>query len=153
MPRKHHALVATALFDLLHGTGKLIPRFEAWVGALESAMGHTPSWSLATVLPGVVRPKKHLVVRPKAVTLQAEWMAPGLSLSDRPMGILYERLLAMGTKMRERLVSEGVEPTDLLDVVDFMWLTLKPAARKEILERRAELGLSAQAASADREAA
>jgi hypothetical protein len=149
--RKHHALLADALFEVLHGGGKLIPRFEAWVAALETAMGRAPTWNLTTVLLGSVRPTKHVVVRPKALALQAEWMAPGLSLSDRPMGILYERLLAMASKVQARLVDAGLEPNDLLDVVDFMWLTLKPAAKREILERRAELGLSAE--SADREAA
>ncbi len=133
---------------MLHAKGKLIPRFEAWVAALETAMGRAPTWNLATVLLGAVRPKKHLVVRPKAVTLQKQWMAPGLSVSDRPMGILYERLVGMATKLRDRLKDNDLEPQDLLDVVDFMWLTLKPAAKREILERRAELGLAADSTAA-----
>jgi hypothetical protein len=34
------------------------------------------------------------------------------------------------------MMEEGLAPRDLLDVRDFMWMTLKPAGRRRIMEIR-----------------
>ena len=73
---------------------------------------------------------------------KAFWMAPGLRLPERPMGLLFERLVAMTDATRERMEEKGLKPRDMLDVRDFMWLTLKPAGRKRIMEMRQEARLA-----------
>ncbi|HJL15930.1 MAG TPA: hypothetical protein RMH99_09750 [Sandaracinaceae bacterium LLY-WYZ-13_1] len=133
---EHHEAIATTLRALLYGESKLTNRFDAWVRALERALGEEPTWQLATALPGLIRPDQHPAVRIKTYERQAKWMAPGLRMSDRPMGLLYTRLAAMMQAVRERLVEKGLKPRDYLDVRDFMWLTLKPAGRKRIMEIR-----------------
>ena len=81
-------------------------------------------------------------------------MAPGLSVSDNPMGILYERLANMTKEVKERLETAGLKPRDMLDVTDFMWATLRPMAQREILRvRRATPVLSAPVETAHQEAA
>lgn len=137
---EHHEAVATTLRALLYGESKLTNRFDAWVRALERALGEAPSWQLATALPALIAPDEHPAVRIGIYERQAKWMAPGLRTSDRPMGLLYTRLDAMMTAMRERMVEKGLSPRDLLDVRDFMWLTLKPAGRKRIMEIRSAHG-------------
>ena len=133
---EHHEEVINALRALLYGKSKLIQRMDGYVRALEKAMGETPSWELATVFLGAVHPKEHVVVRARVLSLQAQWMAPGLLVSDRPMGLLYERLMHMTKGVEELLVEGGLEPRDFLDIHDFMWVTLKPAGQKKIMAAR-----------------
>lgn len=139
---EHHEEVISALRALLYGKSKLIGRIDGYVRALEKAMGDTPSWELTTVFLGAVHPKEHVVVRARVLSLQAQWMAPGLLVSDRPMGLLYERLVHMTKGVEELLVEAGLEPRDFLDLHDFMWITLKPAGQKKIMAARQRRQLS-----------
>ncbi len=141
---EHHEAFAITLRALLHGTSGLPGRFDAFVRMLEAAMGHTPTWALATLLPGCVHHGRAVVVREKVLALQAVWMAPGLALSERPMGLLYERLVEMAEGVRANLEDAGLEPRDMLDVTDFMWETLRPKAQARILEMRRERGLDGE---------
>ncbi len=133
---QHHDEVMSALRALLFGKSKLIQRFDGYVRALEKAMGETPSWELATVFPAAVKPNEHPPVRARVQSLQAQWMAPGLLVSDRPMGLLYERLVTMTKGVEDLLTEAGLEPRDFLDIYDFMWITLKPAGQKKIMAAR-----------------
>lgn len=133
---EHHEMLATSLHALLHGTSKLVARMDGFIRTLTTAMGTAPSWGLASVFLGAVHPEQHVVVRGKVLALQCAWMAPGLSVSDNPMGILYERLANMTKDVKARLGEAGFEPRDMLDVTDFMWATLRPMAQKEILKMR-----------------
>jgi hypothetical protein len=133
--------VVDGIDEVLHGEGPLAPRFDRFVRLLETAMGKAPSWGLATLFRGTVFAKDDLVVRRRAAALQAAWMAPGLAIGPRPMGLVYERLSDMAGRLRETLVEAGLSPRDGLDLIDFMWLTLKPAAVEEVLEARARGGL------------
>lgn len=155
MDAQFHAPVANALHALLHGKSPLVPRIDAVVAWLERALGDTPSWELVTVLLGAVHPNEHVVVRENVFSRQAVFMAPGLTIPKRPMGILYERLQTMAQSVRAHLLEEGLEPRDMLDVHDFMWLTLKPASQRSIRERRQRLRLNPELAEkdTDREAA
>ncbi|MCA9609983.1 MAG: hypothetical protein KC619_30510 [Myxococcales bacterium] len=140
MDPAHREATMSALVALLHGKSPLTVRFDAFVAALSRALGETPSWELVTIFLGALRPDEHVVIRPNVMTLQAAWMAPGLKMSKRPMGLLYERFLAMTRRVDEALRAAELSPRDLLDVADFSWATLRPAARERIFERRLELG-------------
>ena len=133
---EHHENVMSALRALLFGQSNLIQRMDGYVRALEKAMDQTPTWELATVFLGAVHPETHVVVRARVLSLQAQWMAPGLLVSDRPMGLLYERLVAMTKGVHDLLTEAGLKPRDYLDLHDFMWLTLKPAGQKVIMANR-----------------
>lgn len=127
---------AKALFNLLHENDRLANRMDNYVRALRVTIGEAPSWALASVLLGAVHPQEHVVVRKNVLSLQARWMAPGLSVSDSPMGILYERLAEMAKNVQTELEQDGFTPRDLLDTIDFMWATLRPMAQKKILKMR-----------------
>jgi hypothetical protein len=90
------------------------------------------TWQLATAVPALVHPNEHFCVAPNVLTYQARWLAPTLKLSKTPGGQLYVRLLAMASMLIDELNGMGIEPRDLLDVHDFVALTLRPAARKRL---------------------
>lgn len=145
---RHHEALADSLYALLHGGSALHARFDGFVRALESAMGATPSWSLATALLAAVHPEEHVVINEKTVAQQALWMAPGVAVGQVPSGVLYERLLSMIGQVRTFLEENALDPRDMFDIVNFMLLTLKPAARKKIVsERRARASVAPAAKS------
>lgn len=137
-----HAPLAEAVRDLLHGSDALVPRIDGLVALLERGLGAPPSWELVTVLLGAFHPHDHVVVRENVFSRQAVFMAPGLTIPRRPMGILYERLLGMAKSVHAHLEEEKLTPRDMLDVHDFMWLTLKPASQRTIREKRRDLSLT-----------
>ncbi len=139
MSPKHHAAFANALFALLHSRASFVRRFDELVVALERGMGKTPSWELATIFMAALRPDKFTVIRMNTHSRQAEYMAPGLRLTDHPMGIFYERLQQMSVSVQEALEEHGFEPTDFFDVFEFMWQTLRPAAQKKMRTRSASI--------------
>ncbi|MCA9575299.1 MAG: hypothetical protein H6726_06775 [Sandaracinaceae bacterium] len=134
----HHAPIAEGVHELLHGKASVPQRLDGWVRVLEAALGTAPSWELATFFLAAFHPTTLPVVRPKTFERQARFMAPGLRVGERPMGILYARLVRMTTDIRARLREHGLEARDQLDVFDFVWLTLKPAGRERILALRSE---------------
>lgn len=119
---------ASALCDLLYGDVVLEKAMQAWIDALASA-GHGVSWPLATAIPALVMPHNHACVRTPVFSAQARWMAPGLRLAKSvPSGKLYARVNAMTRRLADELEARGACPRDLIDVHDFVWLTLRPAA-------------------------
>jgi hypothetical protein len=122
---------AAALCELLHGEVEMVSAMQAWIDALASG-GATVSWSLATALPALLAPHEHVCVRESVFRMQARWMAPRLPMHKRPSGRAYERFLSMALRIRDELDAGGLRPSDLFDVHDFVWLTLRPAARKRM---------------------
>jgi len=123
---------ATALCNLLYGDVVLATAMQAWVDALATA-GKGVSWPLATALPALVMPHNHVCVHATAFGAQARWMAPSLRLAKSvPSGALYARVHAMALRTAEELEARDVAPRDLLDVYDFVRLTLRPAERARL---------------------
>lgn len=113
--------------------------FDPWVDALSQVLRQAPSWPLATTPRALVHPGDHIVIRPSVLETQAACLQPvfALRLGKRPNGASYHRARNLVGRVRERLAERGVPPVDLFDVTDFIWATLRPAARAEI-EARAE---------------
>lgn len=143
--------IAEALHDLLHGEGALEPRFERFVGSLDG-----PSWELATVPLALLQPEQHVCVKPSVFKQQAIRMAPRLEHARRPEARCYGRYLKMTRAVGKQLEAAGLSPQDLLDVHDFIYDTLRPAARKRLAARVKEQGravapTSAQAVGVEQE--
>lgn len=135
LPRHREEATARALRELLHGAGELSGRLDTFAAALGD-----PSWQLATAPLALLDPTSHVCVTPTVFTRQAAWMAPRLEHSRRPDGATYERYLAMVQSVQKRLDEAGVAPADLLDVHDFIYETLRPAARRALAARRGAAG-------------
>lgn len=121
-----------ALFELLYGDGRYGLRFRAWLDSLRKGLPKEPSWRLATTLPALVHPEEQICVRPSTFKRQAAAFAPGKSYSKRPRRGSYKNFLRVAERTAKRLESEGYEPQDMLDVHDFIWVTLRPSAAKHL---------------------
>lgn len=124
--------VAKALRAVLYGEGPLAIRFDAWVGRVATAIGTAPGWQMATAPLALVYPTEHVCVRPSSFRAQAAWMSPGLKLGRTPKAVVYERCVNMAKRVAEKLREADLAPTDMLDIYDFIWVTLKPKARETI---------------------
>jgi hypothetical protein len=142
-PYHRRQAIALALRDLLQGDTSIKHRLESFVRSIGD-----PSWELATAPLALCCPEQHVCVTPSVFKLQAQWMAPRLEHPRAPDGETYTRYLEMALAVRRQLESAGLRPQDLLDVHDFVCLTLRPAARKAMARRS-----SATAGDESREAA
>lgn len=136
MDQMYQASFVEALRECLHGDKPMTVRVDTLVRVLERAIGKPPSWALSTSWLGLMAPEEHVVVRTDVFRRQAEWLAPSMSISNRPNGPVYVRVLSMVEGISEMLKEKGLNPRDLMDVHLFIWLTLKPTARKEIEKMR-----------------
>ena len=130
--------LGAAAMDLLFGEDGFAQRFNGWLRVWTTVTGHGPSWELATSLPALVEPSTHVAVKGSVFREQAKWMAPNLVISGQPTAAAYERLQEMAERLADQLRGSDVAPKDLLDVRDFIWLTLRPSAREEISAMRAK---------------
>jgi hypothetical protein len=131
-PESQRAL-AVAIRELLHGEAGFATRFDRLVNAFEQVFRRSASWQLATALPALVIPAQHVCIRPSSFREQAKWMAPRLAIPKLPTASSYSRLLSMATTVSARLVDQGEQPRDLMDVHDFIRITTRPAAKKLLL--------------------
>ncbi|MEM9695906.1 MAG: hypothetical protein AAGA56_25405 [Myxococcota bacterium] len=154
--RLHDVLEATSLLnksqrkplqnlvgqDILRLGEALLEIGQSSEGASPDAMGaiisvftvdkRPPSWPLVTVLPALLRPDVELFVRESVFSFQMRWLAPQHGLGRFADAVEYMRLRRLALRMIKELEMRDVPPTDLLDVQQFVFLTLRPAARKRI---------------------
>lgn len=130
MPPMRHPGFAQTLRALLHGAEPYELRFERFVSALTQHRQPSPSWQLATALPALYWPETHICVRAPTFREQAKWMAPRLVLTSTPSGALYVRLADMAGAVKVLLERAGHAPRDLMDVHNFMVMSLAPSARE-----------------------
>jgi hypothetical protein len=123
--------MVAALRDLLWSELPIGRRFEQWVTALTSG-GRAASWALATAPLALVHPDQQVCVNQASFQAQAAWLAPELQLGSLPQAPVYERALRMAVGIRELAGERGMPPADLLDIHDFIALTLGGRARAQI---------------------
>lgn len=120
-----------ALNDALWGEGSFDPRYETLQASLSEG-DETVSWPLATALLALAQPTRHICVRPSTFRKQAGSIAPSLAYPSSPSSRGYRNFRRMATATQRRLEAAGLAPRDLMDVYDFMWMTLRPAAIQAI---------------------
>lgn len=121
-----------AAVRLLHGEGRHQDRFRDYVRTLSDLFEGRPKWRNATVLPGLVHPDSHTVVRRSAFVRQAAVIAPAARYSRRARPGSYNNFRRVAHGVRDRLIDAGHEPRDLLDVYDFIWTTLRTSALEHL---------------------
>ncbi len=122
--------ITNATFDLLHGERPLGDRFRDFVRTVAAHTPEKPTWGLATALPALLFPEEHVCVRHSSFIRQAGAISPKAFFSQRPRRRAYTSFHRVAHVVREQLIAAGHEPRDLLDVHDFIWETLRPAAAK-----------------------
>lgn len=149
------ASVAQALRDFLHGDASEAERFSNLRRELGHAGLRSPAWNLLTGILSLAQPQKHVCIRPSVFEQQAKLMRPAFSSRSRPSWNEYSRFLEIAHEVRDALAERGQPPADMLDVYDFIWVTLRPA-EKEKLEgiaaaRPAREAAAAASASSDKD--
>jgi len=107
-------------------------------------------WTALTAPRALLYPNDHMCVRPSVVRAQAKLIAPRFKLSQVPSAGDYSQCLEMAMSVREHLTKAGFSPRDLLDVTDFMRVTLASGAKRTLVEAMVERRANEQA---DKEAA
>ena len=123
--------LAMAVWELLFDEkqhGKCMDRFVRVL----AKQGMKANWTLATVLPALRFPNRHVCVRPSVFTVQAQMVAPGFKPGTVPTGKAYRKYLDVVDEVGRELAAAGRQPADLLDVAQFVFLTLRPAARERL---------------------
>lgn len=123
--------IANALCELLYGEGSDAERLAAWITAL-SAAGLPVSWASVTAPLALVKPAEYVAVRPSVFALQARLLAPEQRLNTKPSATQYGWIKDMATRLEAHLKQVGLEPRDLMDVYEFIWLTLRPNGQKTL---------------------
>jgi hypothetical protein len=120
--------LAVAVRELLHGAGAYEPRFDRYVAAL-ATLGEPPRWEMATALSALVHPAQHVCVHPVAFRLQLKATGSRGTSPARPSSAAYNRMLAVTRFVSSKLIEQSQPPRDLLDVYDFVRVTLAPPAK------------------------
>ena len=97
-----------------------------------SAAGPANSWQVLTAPLTLLAPDAHLCVRPSVFGEQGKIVQPRFNPPSRASEANYQRYLEIARSVRNELTELGHPPADLLDVYDFTWTTLRPAAREEL---------------------
>jgi len=127
---EHQRDLALAARELLYGKGPYEQRFDRFVAALAAQTGGPAYWEIATALSAVVYPKDHICVQPTFIRKQLKTIcSPGAAPAAKPSGAEYNRVLAVARVVTKKLGEQGDAPRDLLDVLDFMCLSLKPGTK------------------------
>lgn len=136
LPPNRARTIVIGLYELLFGNNSVEVRVVQWVQALTRGTGRKPQWSVATAPLALFSPDHHVCVHRASFLAQAASFAPHIRVAVSPAGVDYGPLLAMATRVRARLDEKSCSPADFLDVHDFMLLTLRAEAVREIAARR-----------------
>ncbi len=102
---------------------------------LTRVLGPAGSWPIVAAIAGLVAPESHTCVRPSVFETQAKMLLPNFRLAKRPRYASYKQYLHVAQTVYDELDNAGLQPADLLDVYDFIWETLRPAAREDLTKQ------------------
>lgn len=124
-------------------------RFEAIFRATQALPG-APSqrWLVATLLPFVAAPERHVLLRPRATGLALERLGTALAAGEFPTWTAYAALRAASVRLLEALAPHGAK--DFADVECFLHLTATakaPARGHPPPARRTATGATARSRS------
>ena len=119
---------AEVLAQLIGHEGPYEAHYRAYLGTLKRLLGITPPWRIATAVLALTHPQDHVCVRRSTFERQAGSIAPSASYTPKPKLMAYQNYRRVAMEVRKRLIAAGHEPRDLLDVHDFVWITLRKSA-------------------------
>ncbi len=100
--------------------------------ALVGAKGPATSWQVLTAPLTLLSPRNHICVRPSVFAIQGKVVLPRFNPPKRPSQAGYQRYVDVARAVEEELQALGHAPVDMLDIHDFVWTTLRPAAQEEL---------------------
>lgn len=125
-----------ALFDLLAASGPDEARFEAFASAAvncapKGEASHS-GWSLATLLPFVAQPDRHMLLRPNVTCEAARRLRLAVEYRPDPSWSTYSTLLQASGELLEKLRPLGA--SDYVDVEAFMHVAMAKHSRPKALQ-------------------
>lgn len=127
------APLATAFVDFLYDVGGQArgPLDRLRLALAKHGLKNVP-WTVLTAARAFLAPDAHVFVRPSAFRAQAKLLAPNFKLPSVPTPDAYARCLEMAIGLRNELVKAGLHPRDLLDVAEFIRVTLSRSQQDEL---------------------
>jgi hypothetical protein len=122
--------LTVAVCNLLGDSAVSAERFDRFVTALTSATGRIPTWEVVTAPSALLYPREHVYVELGYFRRQLKANGSRRALPARPTGAAYATALAHTRALVSKLTEHGEAPRDLLEVRDFMTVTLGPARKK-----------------------
>lgn len=86
----------------------------------EKGKSRVATWPVATILPFLAQPYKHMFLKPEITQNAAEILGFDLHYNSTPNWITYETLLRMSDIYREQL--QRLAPKDYIDIQSFFWV-------------------------------
>lgn len=123
--------VGEGLAALLDDSATFAIRFERWLDRLALGAPTLARWSVATLPLALLHPQDHAFVR--RTPMRREAMLRGLEVPTAPSAPTYELLRGMVRDIGARLAEADARPADLLDVADFVRVTMSPSAQRELM--------------------
>ena len=124
--------LAESVHALLYGDSPFEGRFNRFVAACKGPRGKEPPWELVTAPLALVFPNEHVCVHPKTFAIQAQRLEMRHVVSDAPRAAQYRHWLAVAKGVAEACRDHRLRPKDLLDVRDFIQVTLSGQALKRV---------------------
>lgn len=112
-----------SLLNLLSASTDLAESFRAYAAVvceLPQKKGRVATWPVATILPFLAQPNRHMFLKPEFTQEAAERLGFGLLYDSKPNWTTYDRLLRLGRHYLSLLVESGAR--DFIDVQSFIWL-------------------------------
>jgi hypothetical protein len=144
--------LSTTVRELLYGAAVIEQRFDRFVAAFETAFRQPPRWETATALSAVVSPTDQVYVELVSFRKQIKALGWKGSITTRPSGAGYTRCVTAARLIANKLAEHGEVPRDLLDVHDFIRLTLKPVVGPRRIKAKPKAKAKAEEAEVDEDA-
>lgn len=130
--------LAVAVRELLYGKSPYEQRFDRYVTTLAAYLGEPARWEIATALSALVHPSEHVCVHPTVFRLQIKVTGSRSTAAARPTSAGYTRLLIVTRVVAKKLIENDETARDLLDVHDFIRITLKPPSKARLSTAKAK---------------
>jgi hypothetical protein len=88
---------------------------------LPQVQARVATWPVATVLPFLAQPDRHLFIKPSITKEAADRLGFHLNYKAEPNWLTYKRALEMARIYREKIAH--LRPRDMIDVQSFFWIT------------------------------
>ena len=119
----NHERFATALYELLYGSGEMEQRFGAFSGLL-SEMGVT-KWTVATYFQFLASDGKCMFMKPTIMKRMAESLKISLNYKSEPNWLTYSKLQELAGRVELELRSRKLVPHSRIDVQGFIWASIE----------------------------
>lgn len=130
--------VVSAFRDWLHNpldaSGQT---FDTFLRELSRHSRGSCTWPLMTAMPALLDPEHHVCIHPR-FGAQAKILSRTARPPKAPSGRGYVQFVQMVEDARDRLRADGLQPVDLMDVREFIALTLKPSSSHVLTDVRAD---------------